>query len=267
MTGIALHLLGSFDVRTADGVSIASTTGTQRLIALLALRSRIVSRAAIAGALWPEASSSLGAVRLRAALARIDPVTRTVLLVSAGGVGLDPQCPVDYRSARALAHDVLDSAAETTTATAGETRSTIAVLCLELLPDFYDDWALEEAEEWRLVRAETLESLVASLSRDARPYLAMHAAQSAIRNEPLRETAHVALVRLHIAAGNHGEALRSFARFSAALADAVDVGPSEAFLELIDALPAATHATAPSAESVALPLTARVGPPDTLDYL
>ena len=179
-------------------------------------------------------------MRLRAVLARIAPLTRAVLLVSSGGVGLDPQCPVDYRSARALADHVLDSAAETTTATAGETRSTIAVLCLELLPDFYDDWALEEAEEWRLVRAETLESLVASLSRDARPSLAMHAAQSAIRNEPLRETAHVALVRLHIAAGNHGEALRAFGRFSATLSEAVDVGPSDVFRELIDALPGAT---------------------------
>lgn len=240
MTGIALHLLGSFDVRTADGASVTTTAGAQRLIALLALRSRIVSRAAIAGALWPDASRSLGAVRLRAVLARIDPLTRTVLLVTAGGVGLDPQCAVDYRSARALADHVLDSAAETTTATSGETRSTIAVLCLELLPDVYDDWALEEAEEWRLVRAETLESLVASLSRDARPSLAMHAAQSAIRNEPLRETAHVALVRLHIAAGNHGEALRAFGRFSATLSEAVDVGPSDVFRELIDALPGAT---------------------------
>lgn len=267
MTGIALHLLGSFDVRTADGASVASTAGTQRLVALLALRARIVSRAAIAGALWPDASSSLGAVRLRAALSRIDPVTRTMLLVSPGGVGLDPQCPVDYRSARVLADHVLDSAAETTTATAGETRSTIAVLCLELLPDVYDDWALEEAEAWRLVRAETLESLVASLSRDARPYLAMHAAQSAIRNEPLRETAHVALVRLHIAAGNHGEALRAFARFSAALADAIDVGPSDAFRELIDALPTAAQHAAATAASVALPVSGMNAPPDTLDYL
>ncbi|MER3388935.1 MAG: bacterial transcriptional activator domain-containing protein [Microcella sp.] len=240
MTGIELQLLGSFDVLTADGASVASTAGTQRLLSLLALRSRTVSRAAIAGALWPEAPRSLGAVRLRAVLARINPLTRTMLIVSSGGVGLDPLCTVDYRSARALADRVLDSAAEATTATASETRSTIAVLCLELLPDFYDDWALEEAEEWRWVRAEALESLAASLARDARPSLAMHAAQSAVRTEPLRETAHAALVRLHISAGNHGEALRTFERFSTSLAEAVGVGPSTAFRELIATLPGQT---------------------------
>lgn len=267
MTAVTLQLLGSFDVKSADGVSAACTPGAQRLIAFLALHDRAVSRAAIAGALWPDASTTFGAVRLRSALARLDPVSRELLRVTAGGLSLAPGTAVDYRSARARAEDVLDCAADATVETASETRATIAMLCRELLPDFYDDWALGEAEDWRLLRAAALESLAGSLSRDRQPYLAMYAAQAAIRNEPLRETAHMALARLHIAAGNHGEALRAFGRFRDALADAVDVGPSAAFRELVGSLPGATARAETRAVAVPMPVGGMIGPPDTLDYL
>lgn len=240
MADARLQLLGSFEVSAPDLPPVVSTPGTQRLVVLLALRDRIVSRSAIAGALWPDASIDLAATRLRAALARLDPAARAAVEVGPNGIRLDAACAVDYRDARAEAHEMIDPDEDAVRRTAGETRASIAVLCLELLPDSYDEWVLEEAEDWRLLRAAALEALTASLSADDRPHLAMSAARAAIRNEPLRETAQAALIRLHLIAGNQHEALRVYERFAIALDEALQVSPSPMLRALVDAMPAAS---------------------------
>ncbi len=241
MTAARLTLLGSFDVSAADVPAVVSSPGTQRLVVLLALRERVVSRSAIAGSLWPDATTEQAATRLRAALARLDPAARRAVEISATGVRLDESCVVDYRDARHEAHDLLEPEHPSPRRTAAQTRESIALLCLELLPDSYDDWVLDEAEDWRLLRAAALEALTASLSADDRPHLAMSAARAAIRNEPLRETAHAALIRLHLIAGNQHEALRVYERFAAALQEALALSPSAILRELVTPSAAATR--------------------------
>lgn len=233
MSKTKLRLLGSFDITADDTPAIVSSSGTQRLVVLLALRDRVVSRAAVAGALWPDVSTDLAALRLRAALTRLDPAARSIVELTPGGLRLDATCAVDYRDARAYAEGVLEPEHPSPRETAAETRASIAVLCLELLPDSYDDWVLTEAEDWRLLRAAALEALAAALSADDRPHLAMGAARAAIRNEPLRETAHAALIRLHLIAGNQGEALRVYERFAVALQEALHLSPSTQLQSLV----------------------------------
>lgn len=233
MTAPQLSLLGSFEVSAHDVPAIVSSPGTQRLVVLLALRERVVSRAALAGSLWPDASTDLAAMRLRAAIARLDPAARRAVDISPTGLRLSDGCVVDYRQARAQAHEMLDVEHPAPYRTAGETRASIAVMCLELLPDSYDDWVLEEAEDWRLLRAAALEALAASLSADDRPHLAMGAARAAIRNEPLRETAQAALIRLHLVAGNQQEALRVYERFAVSLHEALELSPSPMLRQLV----------------------------------
>ena len=233
MTETQLSLLGSFEVSAADLPAVISTPGTQRLVVLLALRERMVSRAAIAGSLWPDASTDLAAMRLRTAIARLDPVARRAVEVTSTGMKLDARCAVDYRDARAQAHEMLEPEHGSPQRSAVQTRESIAVMCLELLPDSYDDWVLDEAEDWRLLRAAALEALAASLSADNRPHLAMGAARAAIRNEPLRETAQATLIRLHLVAGNQQEALRVYERFEAALYEALQLSPSPMLQALI----------------------------------
>ncbi len=236
MTRTELRLLGSFEIADDDAPATASSPGSQRLIVLLALRDRTVSRSAVAGALWPDASTDLAALRLRAALTRLDPAARSVVELTPGGLRLDAACAVDYRDARAYAEGLLEPEHPAARKTADETRASIAVLCLELLPDSYDDWVLAEAEDWRLLRAAALEALTATLSADNRPHLAMGAARAAIRNEPLRETAQAALIRLHLVAGNQTEALRVYERYAETLHDALHVSPSPMLRSLVGAL-------------------------------
>lgn len=240
MTGTELRLLGSFELASGEVAAAVSSGGAQRLVVLLALRDRVVSRAAVAGALWPDATTEMAALRLRAALTRLDPAARSAIELTPGGLRLARACAVDYRDARAYAEGLLEPKHPAPRESAAETRASIAVLCLELLPDSYDDWVLAEAEDWRLLRAAALEALSAALSADDRPHLAMGAARAAIRNEPLRETAQAALIRLHLVAGNQSEALRVYERYCKALDDALQLSPSAQLRSLVSAL--APHA-------------------------
>lgn len=233
MTKTELRLLGSFELTADDAPAGPSSPGSQRLVVLLALRDRVVSRAAVAGALWPDASTGLAALRLRAALSRLDPAARSVVELVPGGLRLDSACAVDYRDARAYAEQVLEAEHPSPPQTAAETRASIAVLCLELLPDNYDNWVLSEAEDWRLLRAAALEALTTALSENDQPHLVMGAARAAVRNEPLRETAQAALIKLHLVAGNQNEALRVYERFAAALHEALQRSPSPMLQSLV----------------------------------
>src|SRR5205823_716087 len=87
------------------------------------------------------------------------------------------------------------------------------LLSVDLLPDWYDDWAVLEAEAWRQLRLHALEALTARLAGAERYGEALVAGLAAVRAEPLRETAHAAVVGVHVAEGNRGEALRQYEHY------------------------------------------------------
>ena len=112
----------------------------------------------------------------------------------------------------------------------------------DLLPDWNDDWLLDERERVRQLRLHALEALAEELSLRGRHAAAIQAALAAVRLEPLRETAHAALIRAYFAEGNRSEALRQFHRCRAVLAEGLGVEPSESIRQLISK-PAAVPAS------------------------
>jgi hypothetical protein len=77
----------------------------------------------------------------------------------------------------------------------------VPVLSADLLPDWYDDWVLLEAEDWRRLRLHALEALAGRLIALGRWGEAANAAGAAVRAEPLRESARAALIQAHLAVG------------------------------------------------------------------
>jgi DNA-binding SARP family transcriptional activator len=86
----------------------------------------------------------------------------------------------------------------------------IVILSGDLLPGWYDDWVLVEAEDWRQLRLHALEMLAGRLTAVGCWGQAADAARAAVRAEPLRESAHAALIGVHLAEGNQSEAVRQF---------------------------------------------------------
>jgi DNA-binding SARP family transcriptional activator len=66
---------------------------------------------------------------------------------------------------------------------------------------------------------------------------ALQTAYAAVRAEPLRESAHRIVVRVHLVEGNVGEALRAFEQFRQLLADELGVAPTPEMSRLIAGVP------------------------------
>src|SRR5262249_9511790 len=101
------------------------------------------------------------------------------------------------------------------------------------LPDWPDDWLIVERERLRQLRLHALERLAERWTAQGSYGLALEAAMAAIRADPLRESAHRAAIRVHLAEGNLSEALRQFERCRAVLLEEFGVEPTEATTGLL----------------------------------
>jgi DNA-binding SARP family transcriptional activator len=109
-------------------------------------------------------------------------------------------------------------------------------LSVDLLPDWYDDWAVAEAEEWRQLRLHALDALAERLTAGGRFADATSAALAAVKAEPLRETAHAALIRVYLAEGNRAEALAAYEQYRAMLDSELGLEPTALIRSLIEDL-------------------------------
>ncbi|GHE46982.1 hypothetical protein GCM10017673_56100 [Streptosporangium violaceochromogenes] len=228
-----LTLLGGFRLEAGND-QIAVSSGSERLLAFLALGRRAVSRGLMAATLWPDVSEQRAYASLRSALARLDDAGRRTLHVGATEVRLSPETEVDFRNARSLAQRLVDPAARTEASDLG--ARAVTVLSDDLLPGWYDDWVVGAAEEWHQLRLHALEALSALFSRAGRFADAVTAASVAVHAEPLRESACVALVEAHLAEGNQAQALRRFQLYEQALRTETGLDPTPRFRDLVSGL-------------------------------
>jgi DNA-binding SARP family transcriptional activator len=207
---------------------------SQRLLAFLALHGRMVKRASVAGTLWPDASESHAYSNLRSALARLQGTARQSLAASKLELGLAEGVTVDVRHARALARRLLDPAV--TPNRSELSMAAVPALSADLLPDWYEDWVLMEAEDWRQLRLHALEALAGRLIALGRWGEAADAAGAAVRAEPLRESGRAALIQVHLAEGNQSEAMREFTRYRVLLRAELNLEPTPRLRQLVQGL-------------------------------
>ena len=229
---LRLSLLGSFGY-LAGGVELPLARGSRRLVALLALLGYRMRRQKIAGTLWPEASEAHANTSLRSALVRLGHSGSCPLQISPTEVSLDQSVRVDLRDAQAEARRLL--ASDTPLSSADRRGESVDPFRLELLPGWYDDWVLVEAESWRQLRLHALETLSARLTMVGLYAPATLAALAAVSADPLRESARAALIRTYIAEGNRSDALREFVRYRALLQAELALEPTSRLRMLVEA--------------------------------
>jgi DNA-binding SARP family transcriptional activator len=226
---LQLMLLGGFTL-LRDAEEIELPMSAQRLVALLALRERAVSRAYLGGVLWPNCTSERSLADLRTALWRANHCKAKVIATAGVRLCLRAEVEVDVRVLTAFERI---SQQKESNAISLLKRMSWFDLSLDLLPDWYDDWLVDDREEVRQLRLHALERMTEEFSLNGRHGEAIQAALTAVRLEPLRETAHAALIRAHLAEGNRSEALRQFSRCRAILKTELAVEPSESIRKLI----------------------------------
>ena len=200
----AVNLLGSFALR-CNGERFALPPGTQRLVAFLAFQRGSVKRGYVAGMLWTRYSQDAANANLRSALWRLNRLPFRVVDSTSTHLSLAAEVVVDYRETIGIARRIRGDAA------ACDSRALESVMLAgELLPDWYDDWVVIERESFRQARLHALETACDALIGAARYASAIELGLAAVASEPLRETAHRAVMRAHLAEGNRAEALRQY---------------------------------------------------------
>ena len=187
-------------------------------------RPTLPARPVVAGTLWPEANDARASACLRSAIARLGHAQAEVLCVNANELSLHAAVRVDLRSAAIEARRLL--AGHGALCDADRCGISAERLSLDLLPGWYDDWVLMEAEAWRQLRLHALEALSVRLSPTACHAEAILAALAAVASDPLRESARSALIRAYLAEGNRSEAQREFGRYRELMLGSLGVEPS-----------------------------------------
>jgi DNA-binding SARP family transcriptional activator len=224
---VELDLLHGFEARH-DGRVLELPFAAQRVIAFLALRPRPVQRAHVAGTLWIDSTEAHAQAALRTTLWRLRRHAGGLVATTANTLALSGEVSVDVRNTaerarRILQHQGMPQAAD------------VAVLSSagDLLPDWYDDWLTIERERFRQLRLLALDVLCEDLCAQGCYADAVVAGLASVAAEPLRESAHRALIRAHLTAGNPGEARREYGLFRGLLHDQLGVAPSAGLRALV----------------------------------
>jgi DNA-binding SARP family transcriptional activator len=236
-----LTLLGGFCLSQGSRVIDVAASG-QRLIALLALTDRPAARLYLAGMLWPDYTTERSLADLRTTLWRLNQSGEPLVEATHSCLALSDHIDVDVRRLVAFAQHLHAPQTRPAEPRPAEPRPTeidlnsvgLAELCGELLPDWYEEWLVDERERLRQIRLHALEKLSGLFSRAGQHSDAIQAALAAIRLEPLRETAHRALMEAHLAEGNWSEARRQFRRCQRLFLAELGVEPTVSMRRLLE---------------------------------
>ncbi|WP_225877408.1 AfsR/SARP family transcriptional regulator [Streptomyces resistomycificus] len=226
-----LRLLGQFRLELGTETVELCRNG-QRLLAFMGLRGR-VSRTVLAGTLWPEVTEDRARGSLRTTLWKLPRDDPPLIGCCGDTLLVAPALRVDVHALTRTALGVVR----------GEDSPHQALPPLDLLtgedllPGWDEDWVLLEREHLRQLRLHALDALAEALVRQGRPALAMEAAWASVRAEPLRESAHRAVVSAHLAEDNVAEAVRHYEAFRRLLREELGVEPSPRFARMLPERP------------------------------
>jgi DNA-binding SARP family transcriptional activator len=226
----SLQLLDSFEL-TCGSRRLELPLPAQRLLAFLALHDQPMLRGFVAGTLWLDSNEAHAAGSLRSALWRTRRVGLRLVEARGRRLELASVVAVDVRTVVAWARRVLDPATELRGAD-------VAPIWRpgQLLPDWYEDWVEIERARLRELRAHALEALCHRLTAAGRFGEATEAGLAAVRDEPLRESAHRGLIGVHLAEGNRAAALHQYRAFAHLLRDEVGMSPSSRMEQLMESI-------------------------------
>lgn len=237
-----IRLFGNLRISCAGRpVTSVNTNRLHSLLAYLILHGDTPQpRDRLAFVLWPGSSESQARTNLRQLLHHLKralPPECQSLVTDHYSVRWrqDASCEidvVDFRAAIAGAN-----AARAEDDRAREIRSLTAAAQLgedDLLPGLYDDWLMPIREEYRQRLCETLRRLVTLFEEQGEYAAALPVAERLVALDPLGETHHQSLMRLHAANHDRASALRAYHQCMRILRREMGVEPGPATVDLFE---------------------------------
>lgn len=238
-----LRTLGGWGV-TRAGAEVVLPPRDQRLVALLLIDGRR-PRSVLAARLWPDAPDARASSNLRSATLDLRRRAPGLVQSVAGTLGLDPAVRSDLARLRRLLRG-------------GHVMSLVeeagALLRVEeLLPGWHEEWVVSERECLHEGTLDRIQHVVRGLVDIEAADQALPLVRVAIQLDPMRESAHRALARLHLLSGDRVAAWQVYAGFRRRSVREFGVSPSSRFEELIEPLRAERRARKATGRAEGLP--------------
>jgi DNA-binding SARP family transcriptional activator len=208
---------------------VAVPDGSKRLLAFVALHHDRVERRHAAGALWPIGDDMHAAASLRSTLWRLNRACVPLIAADRRSLRLRAEVVTDLAIAGRWAKRIIDGSARA----ADLEIKPWGIGALDLLPGWYDDWALMERERIRERLLHALEALSSVLVRSRRYEEAIEAALFAVGTDPLRDSAQKKLIEAYLAEGNWIEARRRFEAYRQLLRREMRTEPAPLLFEML----------------------------------
>lgn len=224
--GTRLALTGGFELTRDDRPAVLPHSA-ERVVALVALIGRPVSRGYIAGTLWLDRTDERALASLRSALWRIQKVAADVVVTVGDRLALRPGVEVDIHELTLWARQ-LRATRELDYANIDRLLSAQVVL-----PDWYDDWIIVERERFQQLRLHALEACCLLLTERGEHDRAIEVGIAAVASESLRESSRRALINAYLAEGNVNEAIQQYEAFRTLSRTELGVEPSPMLEELV----------------------------------
>lgn len=234
-----LRLMGIFRARL-DTQALFFPGGTRRVLAYLALNG-VTSRAALAGALWPEQTQARAMSNLRTVLWRLQRISKDFIECTDDLIALHETVSVDLEKIDNWAKEAISP----TVASLLEVTEPPTGTGLELLPGWDEPWLEAPRTRMRILQTQAYECVATRLLSagrvpEALPY-ALHVQQA----EPLRESAQQLMLEIHLRQGNIAEALRQYEHYRAVLRDELGLTPGLRITTLMGQYVTQTQAPTP----------------------
>ncbi|MEZ5652815.1 MAG: AAA family ATPase [Burkholderiaceae bacterium] len=231
-TSGAMHvsMLGRFEV-SCDGRSVLDgvrPVGRRLLAYLLLNRGRRIDRGELAGRFWPDSADHQARTNLRRelhALRGVDAALASILATDGPDLAMDlpPGSQVDVDEVQRALRRAMDT-------TRTSERDAALRLGLEhfvgdLLPGYYDDWAIEARETTRCAFIDGIRAgAEAALNGDS-PVIARRLFEHLVRIDPLDEAAALRLMEIHVSMNARARAVHVYHQCVSTLARELGVEP------------------------------------------
>ncbi|MHA7209548.1 AfsR/SARP family transcriptional regulator [Arthrobacter sp. MDT1-65] len=225
--GRLVTLLGDFEM-SADSGPVRVPANVERLVAYLAITATPQPRAKVACTLSMDVPEPRAGARLRAALWQVEKTAPGWVCRDGCRLYLAPEVVVDLPLAFAHARRIANEAQGLAVDDVG-----IDDLMFDLLPHWDEEWLIFERERMRQLRAHALETLCVLLAKRGQLAQAIDAGITAVAIEPLRESAHRALITAHLTEGNVSEARREFFSYRDLLEERLGIAPTCTLRDLV----------------------------------
>lgn len=238
MNQLCVHLFGKLQLTSGadEQVEIEAYKARELLAFLLLNRERALHREVLAGHLWHDAPMDRAKQYLRKALWQLqhalaeEDAPDSIILVSGDWIELNPDADlwVDTHVLENAYQAVRRLPAEDLTVDLADLLShSVQIYHGELLTGWYQDWCLVERERHRHMHLALLDKLMRYYAANGDYETGISYGYLILGQDRAHERTHRWLMRLHLFAGDRSGALRQFQQCKKALAEELDVLPSE----------------------------------------